>query len=195
MFGKAVLGFGEKVAHTLIDRARKGDLRALEVIYDTYANACFSLAYRISDNYDLAQDITQDVFIKVMTGIRNFRGYEELGGWVRRIVSNETINRIRSTQRLHLVGEDEYFYESDGDLFNNNWLESCQDLDKLLAKLPMNSRAVLLLHEVEGFNHKEIARMFDKSESFSKVTLSRAFAQLRKYASQQKREPSNAFKR
>jgi RNA polymerase sigma-70 factor (ECF subfamily) len=76
-------------------------------------------------------------------------------------------------------------------LFNYNWLESCRDIESLTCQLSNTNRAVLLLHEVEGYSHKEIAKLFDKSESFSKVALSRAYAALRQIVAKQ--EPIDAF--
>jgi RNA polymerase sigma-70 factor (ECF subfamily) len=173
-------GFQQQLPNEVIRQAQAGDMLAFETIYNTYANACYSLALRISGNAALAQDIVQEVFIKIINKISSFRNEGYFAGWVRRIVANETINRIKSETRLHLVGEEEALNCPSGDLFEQDWLSACRDLDTLVTKLSATSRAVLLLHEVEGYSHKEIAELYGKSESFSKVTLSRAYASLKK---------------
>lgn len=185
-------GFQQQVTKELIKQAQTGDMLAFEKIYKTYASACFQLAFRISGNKILAQDIIQEVFIKVINKITDYRDEGNFAGWIRRITSNETINRIKSENRLHLVGEELSETYPSNDLFDHDWLSACRDLERLLSQLSTTSRAVLLLHEVEGYKHKEIAQIFEKSESFSKATLSRAYASLRKIILKQ--EQKNAFK-
>ena len=187
----SVTGFQQQISQDLIRQAQTGDMLAFERIYQTYADACYTLALRISGNRTLAQDVVQEVFIKVINKIGDYRNEGHFAGWLRRIAANETINRIRSETRLHLVGEDEAKNYPADSLFEIEWLNACRDLDGLLSQLTTTSRAVLLLHEVEGYSHKEIAKMYQKSESFSKITLSRAYARLR--ASILKQEQKNAL--
>jgi RNA polymerase sigma-70 factor (ECF subfamily) len=133
----------------------------------------------------MAQDIVQNSFITIMKAVTNFRGDGSFAGWIRRIVANETINKIRQQRRLQLVSDEHLPEFESNNLFDGNWLDSCRDLEYLLTRLKSEARAVLLLHEIEGYNHREIAEMFGKSESFSKVTLSRAYSQLKQVAKQQ----------
>jgi RNA polymerase sigma factor (sigma-70 family) len=186
------IGFQQQVTKELISQAQSGDMLAFEKIYNTYANACFQLAFGISRNRTLAQDIVQEVFIKIINKIADYRDEGNFAGWIRRITSNETINRVKSESRLHLIGGEMSESCPSNDLFDHNWLSVCRDLDGLLKQLSTTSRAVLLLHEVEGYSHKEIARIFEKSESFSKTTLSRAYTSLKKIVLKQ--EQKNAFK-
>lgn len=188
----SVTGFQQQISQDLIRQAQTGDMLAFERIYQTYADACYTLALRISGNRTLAQDVVQEVFIKVINKIKDYRNEGHFAGWLRRIAANETINRLRSETRLHLVGEDQVENYPANNLFEIEWLNACRDLSGLLSKLNTTSRAVLLLHEVEGYSHKEIAKMYNKSESFSKITLSRAYARLR--GSVLKQEQKNALK-
>lgn len=186
------IGFQKQLAQVVIAKAIKGDMSALETVYLTYADACFSLAYRISQDQALAQDIVQDTFIKVMNKICDFKNNGSFAGWIRRILVNETINRVKSNNILSLVAQDEVEEPVSNDLFDFNWLITCHDLDELLKNLSTESRAVLLLHQVEGYTHKEIADLYGKSESYSKVTLNRAYQNLKKCVLEQ--EKCNAFK-
>jgi len=185
-------GFQQNLPEEIIRRAQTGDMLACEKIYRTYSKACFNLALRICSNKAMSQDIVQDVFIKVISRISSYKHQGSFAGWLRRIVAHETVNRIKSENRVHLVSVDETFDIESNNLFNQEWLISCKDLESLLNKLPTTSRAVLWLHEVEGFNHKEIATLYNKSESFSKVTLSRAYTSLK--ANVLRQEKRNALK-
>ena len=189
----AKIGFQQDLTPDIIKKAKQGDVSAFEQIYRTYSNACYSLAFRICGDGAMAQDVVQESFLKVMKRINSYRGDGRFSAWLKQIVAHETINRIRSNRRLYLVGEDELLKNESKDLFDQNWIEACRDLEPLLARLSTTARAVLLLHEIEGYSHKEIAAFFGNSESFSKVTLSRAYAALRKLVSNQ-REHKNALK-
>ncbi|MBU2972124.1 RNA polymerase sigma factor [Pseudoalteromonas sp. C2R02] len=186
------IGFQKQLSQVVIDQAIEGDMSALEVVYLTYADACFSLAYRISQDQTLAQDIVHEAFIKIMNKICNFNNDGSFAGWIRRILVNETINRVKSNSILKLVADTEVEESASNDLFDFNWLITCHDLDEILKNLPTQSRAVLLLHQVEGYTHKEIADLYGKSESYSKVTLSRAYKSLKLIVLEQ--EKYNAFK-
>ena len=173
-------GFSQQLPGAVIKAAKNGEIDALELIYRTYADAAYTLALRICRDPSLAQDVVQDSFIKVMKSIQGFREEGAFAGWVRRIVSNETINRIRRQSHLQLVDEQQLSNLESESLFEQDWLMATRDLDGMLGKLSESARAVLVLHEIEGYNHKEIGDMFGKSESFSKVALSRAYKTLKK---------------
>ena len=161
-----ITGFSVEISLAVIRQAQQGDIDAFEQIYHTYAKACYSLAWRICGQEVMAQDLVQDVFIKVINKINNYRADGVFAGWLRQIVVRETINKIKAETKLHLVTDEDLSQQECTDLFDCNWLESCRDLETLTNQLSVTSRAVLLLHEVEGYNHKEIAKFFNKSESF-----------------------------
>jgi RNA polymerase sigma factor (sigma-70 family) len=177
--------FSVEIPNEIIEQAKSGSSDAFEQIYRTYSKSCYLLAWRILGNKTLAQDIVHDVFIKVMNKIHTFQANGYFAGWLRKIVVRESINRIKVEAKIHLISDDDLHNIECTDLFNNNWLSSCHDLEALTCHLSTTSRAVLFLHEVEGYNHKEIALLFNKSESFSKVTLSRAYRTLKKTLTEQ----------
>lgn len=185
-------GFQQTVSSELIKLAQKGDMKALEEIYSTYSDACYNLALRISGQPNMAQDILQDSFLKIINKISKFRSEGSFAGWIRQIVAREAIDHIKKGQRFQLVGDQEVLPAETPDLLSSQWMDVCRDLDTLTSKLSSTTRAVLFLHEVEGYNHAEIGRMFKKSESFSKVTLNRAYKALRKMTLKQ--EAAHAFK-
>lgn len=187
-------GFSQSLQDSLIRRAQSGDVKAFERIYRVYADACFSLALRICGQHSMAQDVVHDVFVKVMQRIGDFQGKGAFASWIRRIVANEAISSLRRQNRLQLIDNEANDELGSHQLFTHNWSFTIHDLEFFLSKLNDNARAVLFLHEVEGYSHKEIGDMFGLSESFSKVTLSRAFEKLKIIADQQ-RGKENALKR
>lgn len=185
-------GFQKPISQEVIQLAQMGDMCAFEKIYQQYNDASYTLALRITGNQALAQDIVQEAFIKVMNKIISFRNEGSFAGWVRRIVVYETINRTKAENPIYLVAENQLENAESDDLFNHNWLSACLDLNRLISQLPTMSRTVLLLHEIEGYKHSEIAELFGKSESFSKVTLSRAYKALKQIV--EKQEKTHALK-
>lgn len=173
-------GFQQQLSQDVIQQAKTGNMLALEKIYLTYADTSYNLAFRISGNQTLAQDIVQEAFIKVFTKVNNFNCDGSFAGWIRRIVVNETINRVKSESLLRLDSDSEVVEFQSSHLFGTDWLDACSDLEFLLKELSITSRAILILHEVEGYTHKEIASFYGKSVSFSKTTLSRAYSSLMK---------------
>jgi RNA polymerase sigma-70 factor (ECF subfamily) len=182
-------GFSQPIAHTTITHAQSGDSDAMEAIYNLYANPCFSLAMRITANQEVAKDIVHNVFVKVMKNIQTFKHSGSFAGWVRQIAVNESIGFIQKNAKysrdIELESE---IYENATEMqalehtsrFDSRWWETCRDLQKLTLKLSAQARAILFLHEVEGYSHKEIAGFFGKSESFSKQSLARTMQLLQK---------------
>lgn len=168
------IGFAQILDEVTLQRARRGDANAFAAIYDRYGAACYNLALRILGEPSAAQDIVHDVFVRLITGLRGFRGDAPFGAWLKRMVTNATIDALRGRQRFVDV-EDEAlssFAAATDDA------EDRVDAWSLLMRLPPRARAIVVLHEVEGYTHKELAEWFGQSESYSKSILARALAQL-----------------
>ncbi len=168
-------GFGQELDAQTLERARRGDARALESIYRLYSRACYTLALRILGEPGAAEDVVQEVFLRVLSMLRGFRGDAPFGAWLKRLTANATIDVIRRNRR-HLEDDAEAILEStasggvDGEASADAWA--------LLQRLSPRARAVLLLHEVEGYTHRELAVLFGQSESYSKSILARALKRL-----------------
>ena len=157
-------------------RARKGNRRACEQIYRLFQRPAYTLAYRICQCPDMAQDVVQDAFIVLFRKLDQFRGEAPFWGWLRRIIANHAISALRRKPRevsLDLVTEQGTTSES------HFRIHSTMDANRILAALSDADRTVVWLHDVEGYNHREIAEMMDKSESYSKTRLSRARQRMR----------------
>ena len=167
----------------IIRRAARGDVRAHEIIYRAFATPVYSICLRFTKVPAHAEDLVQETFIEVMRSIGNFRGEAALGSWIRRIAVSKALMFLRSTwTRRGQSLSDEWHDVTEGPASSHglsNHPDDAMDLDAALASLPDVSRAVVWLHDVEGFTHKEIAQLMGKTESFSKSQLSRAYQRLR----------------
>lgn len=173
--GRVSSGFGHTLDDRVLQRARRGDGDAHAAIYRLYSRACYNLALRILGEPAAAQDVVQEVFLRMMDTIRGFRGDAPFGAWLKRMTANATIDIIRRQRRF--AGEEA------GDLIAQAQAadvpaESSVDAWALLMQLSPRSRAVVLLHEMEGYTHKELAALFGQSESYSKSVLARALRRL-----------------
>lgn len=157
-------------------RAKRGDLRACESIYRSFQAPAYSVAMRICNCRELAQDVTQEAFINAFKRMPQFRGDSPFWGWLRRVVVNHAISALRRLPRHQAVELEDYMSHSNGDQAN---MGLAMDLSRALGLLGDKDRAVVWLHDVEGYQHKEIAQLFGKTESFSKTRLNRARAKLR----------------
>ena len=167
----------------IIRRAAAGDARAHEIIYRAFATPVYSVCLRFTKVPAQAEDLTQETFIEVMRSIAQFRGEAALGSWIRRIAVTKALMFLRSawTKRGQSLADD-WSDMTEGDALSHGISrhpDDALDLDAALASLPDVSRAVVWLHDVEGFTHKEIAGLLGKTESFSKSQLSRAYQRLR----------------
>ncbi|MCP5089650.1 MAG: RNA polymerase sigma factor [Gammaproteobacteria bacterium] len=167
----------------IVRRAAKGDARAHEIIYRAFAAPVYSICLRFTKVPAHAEDLVQETFIEVMRSIARFRGEAALGSWIRRIAVTKALMFLRSawTKRGQSLS-DNWQDTTEGQAASHgisNHPDDAMDLDAALANLPDVARAVVWLHDVEGFTHKEIAGLMGKTESFSKSQLSRAYRRLR----------------
>ena len=167
----------------IVKRATRGDAKAHEILYRAYSAPVYSVCLRFTRVPAQAEDLLQETFIEVIRSIRQFRGDAPIGMWIRRIAISKALMFLRSAwhKRGQSLDDDweEMTFESRPSAQGSVRHEQAMDLDAALADLPPVSRAVVWLHDVEGYTHKEIANMMGKTESFSKSQLSRAYQRLR----------------
>ena len=174
-------GFSQIPKLELLIQAKQKRPEAQRQLYLHYADACFTTAYRLSNDNSLAADICHEAFLVVFEKLNSFLGQpEQFNGWLKRIVVNKTINRMKFENRFNDLEEEPF--NSPNNLFTDQWLNSSIDLNRLLEQLPAQQRSVLWLYEIEGYSHAEIGLIFNKSVSFSKVTLMRAYCTLRTFS-------------
>ena len=157
-------------------RARRGDMGACERIFRQFQQPAYSVAYRICQCRETAQEVSQEAFITAFRKLRQFRGDAPFWGWLRRVVVNHAISTIRKAAKSSTVEFQDFHAQQDS---GQDQVGLAMDLETALGLLGPEDRAIVWLHDVEGYNHREIAHCFGKTESFSKTRLSRARAQLR----------------
>lgn len=159
--------------------AAAGDVRAFERLYRAHLPRVHGLVRRMTAGRD-ADELTQDVFVRVWQKLSSFRGESAFGTWLHRLAANVVIERFRSdaTRRQRHVDGEQIFetlpaLQRTGDL--------AMDLDVALARLPDGAREIFVLHDVEGYKHNEIAELLGISPGTSKAQLHRARMMLRKH--------------
>jgi len=172
-----------QIDSAIVKRAARGDVRAHEIIYRAFAAPVYSICLRFTRVPAQAEDLVQETFIEIMRSIAKFRGEAALGSWIRRIAVSKALMYLRSawTARGQSLSDD-WDDVTPGDAMSHGVSsnpDAALDLDAALANLPSVARAVVWLHDVEGFTHKEIAALMGRTESFSKSQLSRAYQRLR----------------
>ncbi|MGC3981732.1 MAG: RNA polymerase sigma factor [Steroidobacteraceae bacterium] len=165
-----------QVSDELLTRVRAGDVSAYEQVYASFSRPVYTLLRRLVVRPAVAEELLQDVFVEILRSVRNYSGAGSFAGWVRSIAVSKALMHLRSPwhRRLLPIGDEELH------LVDQSHPEPWSDgLQHALNALPAVSRSVVWLHDVEGYTHGEIARLFGRTPSFSKSQLARAHEQLR----------------
>ncbi len=167
----------------LAARCRAGDADAFEELYRQHARRLFSLVVRMVGSAEDAEDLVQEVFLQAHRKLAGFRGESTLGTWLYRLTMNHCLDHLRGRQaRMSRATEsldDEDAAEPMAPAPAVPPAISRMDLEKAIAALPPGSRAAFLLHDVEGFEHREIAAILGVSEGTSKSQVHKARLKLR----------------
>jgi RNA polymerase sigma-70 factor (ECF subfamily) len=166
--------------HHLVERVVGGDPAAERRLYDAHVDRVYRLTYRMTGDDDLAQEFTQETFIRAFDRLKQFRGEAALSTWLHSIAVSVVYNGMRKVKRLQKRQVD--LKETRG--MAVDVAEAEPDLKERLAAaiddLPLGYRTVFVMHDVEGYKHEEIAAALGVSSGTSKAQLSRARAKLRK---------------
>jgi len=168
-------GFAREVEAMILARAQRGDMQAFAELYRYFGRACFQLALRVLGHRQQAEDMVHEVFLKMMDTIRSYRGDAPFGAWLKRLTVNACIDQLR---RQRHSGEDDAEAIFANTASDDAAAAEIVDTGSLLARLPPRARAVVVLHELEGYTHAELATLFRQSESYSKSVLARALKRL-----------------
>ena len=164
-----------------IERARRGEMDALEQIFRAYESMVYTVARRICRSEEDAEDVLQETFLQVCRSMDSFRGdgAGSLTAWIKRIASSKALMKIRREKYRETEELDEEL--GNGSDLGIGDVGLRMDLETAINRLSDTARAVVWLHDVEGYTHEDIGEMMGKSVSFSKSQLSRAHARLRKW--------------
>jgi len=145
----------------LVARARQGDLSAFEEVVRRHQRRVYGVALRIVRSHDVADDVTQETFVRAWRALDRFDLGRPFGPWVRRIAANLAVNHVRSPRAREEGlpdGHGEVKAASPGPLDAVLDEEARQILDRAVAALPTEQRAVFVLRAVEEMSYEEIAR-------------------------------------
>jgi RNA polymerase sigma-70 factor (ECF subfamily) len=156
----------------LVKQCRRGNAKAQQELYEKYAAGMLSVCRRYVRSLEDAEEVLSNAFIKVFNKIDQFEGSGSIGGWIRRIMVNESLNYIRYQKNLFVEMEEENHTR-----FSHEDLSEHLDAAHLMAmidELPLGYKTVFNLYAIEGYNHKEVGEMLGISENTSKSQLSKA---------------------
>jgi len=180
---------------------RRSPQNQFELLIQPHLQQLYKLAYRFAGQRDDAEDLVQDVLLKLFPRLEEMQLVEKLGPWLARVLYRHFIDKLRSKQRspIQLVGEDENniidnFTESMPGPIDINDTQLLQDrLQHSLNRLNEDQRILVILHDVEGYTLQEIHTMYDVSIGTLKSRLNRARSKLRQ--SLKNMEPFDAANR
>jgi len=157
----------------LITASRAGDTSAYSELVKIYSKRVFSICLGMLGNGHDAEDIAQQTLFKGFTDINQLRSSEQFGAWLSRIAKNLCIDFLRrQKRRRNILADQAGTSQSDSKLY--------PELQAALARLPQDSRTVLMLYYFDGRSTKSIAETFEISVAAAQARLSRARKQLRK---------------
>jgi RNA polymerase sigma-70 factor (ECF subfamily) len=186
---KPVWGTADKTRLAdLIERGRAGDLKAMESIYEMFKNPVFGLAYRHTMNQAAAEDLLQDVFLKIFTHLQDVRDTDTFSAWVYRIALNTCYSylrqkKARGEKHVSLADIEGKVMDESPELVEKDLKEP---LERAIQSLAPRLRSVFVLHDVQGHKHEEISRLLGCSVGTSKSQLFKARMKLRAFLKDRK---------
>ena len=177
----------------LVRGARRGDMKAYDELVKRYQQRIYATIYHMTSNHEDANDLAQESFIKAFQALRSFKGGSSFYTWLYRIAVNKTINFLKQRKnRLHMSLNDiDFNAEHDPDLMAlisehtprraAGLSELQKKLNEALMKLSEPHRLVVVMHDVQGHSHEEIAETMDCNVGTVRSRLFYARQQLQGY--------------
>lgn len=168
----------------LLGQARAGEMMALERLYRLFERPAYTLALRLLADAEDAREVLHDAMLAAFGRLDQYRGESPFWGWLRQIVANAALMRLRQRRRLDegraCLPDDADVFLADDSAPPPMLAAEAAVLERALSALPDATRAVIWLYCVEGHSHPEIAALMGQSVSFSKSQLARGLARLRR---------------
>ncbi|MEM7361312.1 MAG: RNA polymerase sigma factor [Pseudomonadota bacterium] len=156
----------------LVELSKNGDRKAYEQLYRANVGKVNALCLRLCGQRELAEDLTQEAFIKAWQKIGSFRGESAFGSWMYRLTSNLVIAYLRQQNKWKMTNFEDYSHEASLGIATIH--DERPDLEKVLMKLPDQARVVVILYEYLGYRHNEISEITGMAVGTSKSHLHRA---------------------
>jgi RNA polymerase sigma-70 factor (ECF subfamily) len=162
-----------------IARALAGDPAAERELYDRHVERVYRMVYRMAGDAETAREYTQDTFVRAFERLASFRGESAFSTWLGSIAISVALNGVRTRKRRQAREQDLELADTIAGKRERIEPDLRSRLQEAMAALPDGYRAVLVLHELEGYTHEEIGAMLGIETGTSKAQLFRARAKLR----------------
>jgi RNA polymerase sigma-70 factor, ECF subfamily len=163
----------------LIAACRRGEARAMEMLYHQFKRRVFGMAHRIVGAND-AEEVAQEVFVRVFRGLAAFRGDSALSTWIYRLTVNASLSHLaRRGRRQEVQTNDEVLADVAAPPEVTRDPGLANRIEIALQALPAGYRAILVLHDVEGLSHEECATILECRVGTCKSQLHKARARMR----------------
>ena len=165
--------------HALVRAAGAGDTGAFEQLYRRHSRRVYAVLWRLCGHEARAEDLLQDAFVRAWQALPGFRFESAFSTWLHRLAVNTALMELRSRRGGEALetGDEVLELHATPDSTQRTLLGA--DLEKVVATLPPRARAVLVLHDIEGWKHEEIAVELGMAVGSSKAPLHRARGLLR----------------
>lgn len=170
----------------LLDRACRGEEEAFAALFEKHKRRVYSLCLRMTGDTAEAEDLTQEAFLQLFRKLSTFRGESAFSTWLHRLVVNVVLMRLRKKgiQKVSLDEADNSQEEPVKREYGEDDRRLLGSIDRIalndaIGQLPPGYRAVFVLHDVQGYEHNEIARIMNCSVGNSKSQLHKARLKLR----------------
>lgn len=179
-----------------VTKIKNGNQNAFKQLFEEYQHLVFNISYRMSGNREEAEDITQDVFIKIFNSVGKFRGDAKLSSWIYRIAVNTCLKRERRKKLENWISLEFLFQEKEQlqpvslEALPDQQIEIAekeQIVQQAIQSLPERQKTALILHRYENLSYKQIAAIMEISLSAVESLLHRAKDNLTKKLLPQKK--------
>lgn len=173
----------EDISRDIIERAQAGDIDAFEAIYKATSGFVFNVSLRVVNNRQEAQEVTQDVFVKIYHSLKEFEFRSSFSTWAYRIAVNTALNACKRSSKHDRRRQDlesvidtrAAAVDSQDELIKKDEQQQARaTLESLLARLNPDQRACIVLREIEGFSYEEISRTLRINLNTVRTRLKRA---------------------
>lgn len=173
-----------QIAENVVERCKKGDVRAFRELYDAYAAAMYNICVRMTSNMSDAEDTLQEAFIQVHKNIHKLEREHSVSAWIKRIVVNHCLNTLRK-KKVYFEDVDEVEVMTEDGIDEAQFTWTVAAVKSAIHGLPQGYRTVLNLYLFEEYSHREIAEMLGITESTVKTQYMRAKEKVRQIVKQQ----------
>lgn len=162
----------------LVERCIKGERNAQYNLYRMYSKGMYSICLRMLNDNMEAEDVLQESFMDVYRKLHTYKFESTPGAWIKRIVVNNCINKLRKN-RLQIEEIEEGRYVTEEVIEKDDLQYEVKKIKQAISRLPDGYRAIFSLYAMEGYDHQEIGQILSISESTSKSQYSRAKKKIR----------------